>query len=140
MAETKPAKVRLTGDRYIETIGRRKTSVARVRLTKGSGTVTVGEKTLDQYFQLPRLRELVTSPFTKLQLTEFNVSAKVEGGGINAQAEAIRLGIARALVKKDESLKKKLRTLGYLTRDSRAVERKKYGLKKARRAPPWSKR
>jgi small subunit ribosomal protein S9 len=140
MPETKTTKTRLSGDRYIEAIGRRKTSVARVRLSKGKGVVTVGEKTLADYFQQPRLRDLITAPFTKLQLTEFDVTAHVEGGGINSQAEAIRLGIARALVMKDEDLKKKLRAFGYLTRDPRAVERKKYGLKKARRSPQWSKR
>lgn len=133
-------KTRLAGDRYIESIGRRKTSVARVRLSKGSGDITVEGKPAKQYFQLSRLADLVASPLTKLQLTEFNVSAKVSGGGVNSQAEAVRLGIARALVTKDESLKSKLRAFGFLTRDSRAVERKKPGLKKARRAPQWSKR
>lgn len=126
--------------RYVEGIGRRKTSIARVRLTKGDGKVTVGEKTIEQYFQLPRLRELIKSPFEKLGLTELDVEAHVQGGGINSQAEAIRLGIARALVIKDEDFKKRLRALGFLTRDPRAVERKKYGLKKARRAPQWAKR
>jgi small subunit ribosomal protein S9 len=126
--------------RYLEAIGRRKTSVARVRVMKGTGVITIGERELSHYFQQPRLRDLITAPLKKLQLTEFDVTAHVEGGGINSQAEAVRLGIARALVMKDESLKKKLRALGFLTRDPRAVERKKYGLKKARRSPQWSKR
>jgi small subunit ribosomal protein S9 len=126
--------------RYIEAVGRRKTAVARVRLFKGEGGVSVGEKTLAAYFPGKQLQEIVTSPFDKLNMSQFDVTATVQGGGIHAQAEAIRLGIARALVKGDESLKKQLRTLGYLTRDARAVERKKPGLKKARRAPQWSKR
>jgi small subunit ribosomal protein S9 len=133
-------KQKLAGERYIEAIGRRKTAIARVRLMKGTGKITVGEKSLAGHFQLPRLQDLIKSPLVKLQMNEFDVTAHVEGGGINAQAEAIRLGIARALVMKDESLKKQLRTLGYLTRDPRAVERKKPGLKKARRAPQWAKR
>ncbi len=141
MPETKTTtKTRLSAGRYIEAIGRRKTSVARVRVMKGNGTVTVGEMKLADYFQQPRLRDLIMSPFTKLQLTEFDVTANINGGGINSQAEALRLGIARALVKKDESLKKQLRAFGFLTRDPRAVERKKPGLKKARRSPQWSKR
>ncbi len=141
MAENKTTtKTRLTANRYIEGVGRRKTSVARVRISKGKGEITVQGKPLAQYFQLPRLQEIVAAPFSKLQLTEFDVTARVQGGGINAQAEAVRLGIARALVIKDEELKKKLRAFGFLTRDPRAVERKKYGLKKARRAPQWSKR
>ena len=80
------------------------------------------------------------APFTRLKIDNFDVRAKVQGGGVNSQAEAIRLGIARALVASDASLKKQLRTLGFMTRDSRAVERKKYGLKKARRSPQWAKR
>jgi|SRR3990167_9202855 len=126
--------------RYIEGIGRRKTAVARVRLVKGEGKVFVGDRALKDYFQVPRLRDAVMAPFTRLKIDNFDVRAKVQGGGVNSQAEAIRLGIARALVASDASLKKQLRTLGFMTRDSRAVERKKYGLKKARRSPQWAKR
>jgi small subunit ribosomal protein S9 len=140
MPATKSITKKLPESRYIEAIGRRKTAIARVRIVKGTGKVTVGEKTLAQYFQLPRLQDMIVAPLTKLQMTAFDVSAHVSGGGINSQAEAIRLGIARALVMKDADLKGQLRTLGYLTRDSRAVERKKPGLKKARRAPQWAKR
>lgn len=134
MAENK------TKERYIEAIGRRKTAVARVRLVKGGGGITVGEKKLAEYFPEKRLQDLIKAPLEKLQIGQYDVSAHVEGGGIHAQAEAIRLGIARALVTTNEDLKKQLRAFGYLTRDARAVERKKYGLKKARRAPQWSKR
>ena len=126
--------------RSIEGIGRRKTAVARVRLVKGEGKVFVGDRALKDYFQVPRLRDAVMAPFTRLKIDNFDVRAKVQGGGVNSQAEAIRLGIARALVASDASLKKQLRTLGFMTRDSRAVERKKYGLKKARRSPQWAKR
>ncbi|OGY98341.1 MAG: 30S ribosomal protein S9 [Candidatus Liptonbacteria bacterium RIFCSPHIGHO2_01_FULL_57_28] len=124
----------------MEGIGRRKTAVARVRLVKGEGKVFVGDRALKDYFQVPRLRDAVMAPFTRLKIDNFDVRAKVQGGGVNSQAEAIRLGIARALVASDASLKKQLRTLGFMTRDSRAVERKKYGLKKARRSPQWAKR
>ncbi|MEK7608282.1 MAG: 30S ribosomal protein S9 [Patescibacteria group bacterium] len=136
----RPAPVK-SSVRYHEGVGRRKTAIARVRISKGTGEVVVNEKSLAAYFQLPRLQALVTAPFEKLSFTgEFDVSARVQGGGINAQAEAIRLGVARALVLFDETLKKKLRAFGFMTRDPRMVERKKYGLKKARRSPQWSKR
>lgn len=126
--------------RYVEGIGRRKTAVARVRLFKGEGKVFVENRMLAEYFQVPRLRDVVTAPFTRLKIDSFDVHAHVQGGGLNSQAEAIRLGIARALVDGDGDLKKQLRGLGFMTRDSRAVERKKYGLKKARRSPQWAKR
>ena len=127
--------------RYFEGIGRRKTAIARVRIMIGKGDVSVGEKSMAQYFAHPRLQEIIKSPFEKLKLGEkFDVTAQVQGGGIHAQAEAVRLGIARALVEKDSELKKRLRAYGFMTRDPRMVERKKPGLKKARRAPQWAKR
>jgi small subunit ribosomal protein S9 len=126
---------------YIEAVGRRKTSVARVRLFKGTGVMTVNDKDAKRYFPLPRLVADALAPLSDLKIAgEWDVVAKVSGGGIHAQAGAIRLGIARALVKKNEEWKKLLRTFGFLTRDSRMVERKKYGLKKARRSPQWAKR
>lgn len=128
-------------ERYFEGIGRRKTAVARVRLVAGAGKIVVNKKELTDYFRLPKLAETARSPFEHLKLGgRFNVSANVEGGGVNAQAEAVRHGISRALVVWDQEFKKRLRGAGYLTRDSRMVERKKYGLKKARRAPQWQKR
>jgi small subunit ribosomal protein S9 len=139
-ADKAAAAPKLSG-RYIEAVGRRKTAVARVRIAKGSGKFWVGEKTLADYFQIVRLRDTILAPLTRLDLAgDFDMHAKVQGGGVNAQAEAIRLGIARALVEEDVERKKKLRAFGFMTRDSRAVERKKYGLKKARRAPQWAKR
>ena len=128
-------------ERYVEGVGRRKTSVARVRIVPGSGEFRINDKEAKQYFPLSRLTTIVSAPFEKLKLAEkFNVSVHVSGGGINAQAEAVRLGLARALAIKIPDTKLRLHKLGFLTRDPRMVERKKYGLKKARRAPQWAKR
>ena len=127
--------------RYIEAIGRRKTAIARVRVSVGDGKFLVNEKAPKDYFDLPRLIATALAPLTDLQLhKDFDVSAHVKGGGIHAQAEAIRLGIARAIVEKDPAWKLRLRASGFLTRDSRMVERKKPGLRKARRRPQWAKR
>ncbi len=140
VAHLAPAKAAPSG-RYHEGIGRRKTAVARARLFAGSGKITVNGMTLAEYFQMPRFRVLAESPIGKLNFEKkFDVSVHVSGGGIKAQAEAVRHGIARALVLQNGDSKKQLRSFGYLTRDSRMVERKKYGLKKARRAPQWAKR
>lgn len=121
--------------------GRRKTSVARVRLVPGNGEVTVNGRNLDEYFGKKTL-EMISKQALVLTDTEgrFNVIAKVHGGGSTGQAGAIRLGIARALLKAEPSLRPALKRAGYLTRDSRMKERKKYGLKGARRAPQFSKR
>jgi small subunit ribosomal protein S9 len=128
-------------ERYFEAVGRRKTAIARVRLfTKKSG-FDVNNKTLENYFPILRLQKKVVAPIEKMKITDkLGMEAKVSGGGFNAQADAISLGIARSLVKFNPDFKKRLRRFGFLTRDSRAVERKKYGLKKARRAPQWKKR
>lgn len=137
----KPVPPKHAAHRYVEGVGRRKTAVARVRLVKGKGVATVNGKAMDEYFPGAGLRTVALSPLTQLGLAaDFSVSVSVSGGGTQAQVEAVRHGIARALVATDEEFKKRLRTLGFLTRDSRMVERKKYGLKKARRAPQWSKR
>jgi len=121
--------------------GRRKSSVARVYLRPGSGGITVNGKTLDEYLPLETLRMVVRSP---LELTEtlgqFDIMVNVYGGGFTGQAGAIRHGIARALLEASVDYRAKLKTAGFLTRDSRAKERKKYGLKGARRAPQYSKR
>ncbi|MBU6500242.1 MAG: 30S ribosomal protein S9 [Patescibacteria group bacterium] len=127
--------------RYIEGVGRRKTAIARVRLVGGHGKFGVNGKDSEQYFATKRLRELVLSPLTILKVVDkFDGSVKVSGGGINAQAEAVRLGISRALAENNPDFGVRLHKLGLLTRDARMVERKKYGLKKARRAPQWAKR
>ena len=130
-----------TVGRYVEGIGRRKTAVARVRVTTGSGDVKVEGMDLKKYFKMPRLRRVVLAPLDNLKLADkYNVSVHVKGGGLKAQAEAVRHGLSRALVGIDADLKGRLRGWGFMTRDSRMVERKKYGLKKARRAPQWAKR
>jgi small subunit ribosomal protein S9 len=127
--------------KYIEAVGRRKTAIARVRITAGKGGMIVNDIEAGKYFVLPRLVQVAKAAGVRLGIgSDFDVTVKVSGGGIHAQADAIRLGFARAIVKQSPEWKKQLRALGYLTRDSRAVERKKYGLKKARRSPQWAKR
>jgi len=121
--------------------GRRKTSAARVFLRKGNGAITVNGKTLDQFFGRETSRMIVRQPLELIEATDkFDVNVTVAGGGITGQAGAIRLGIARALIEYDESLKTQLRKAGFVTRDAREVERKKVGLHKARRATQFSKR
>ncbi len=128
-------------ERYIEAIGRRKTATARVRLTPASkNTFKINERDLASYFPTEELRKIVEEAMGKVKTGNFSVSAHMKGGGIHSQAEALRHGIARALVKHDESSKTKLKTAGFLKRDPRAKERRKFGLKKARKAPQWSKR
>jgi small subunit ribosomal protein S9 len=126
--------------KYIEGVGRRKTATARVRLYEGRGESLINDKPINQYFTIERFQKTVLDPIKLLKIKNIYFTAKVKGGGIMAQAEAIRHGLSRALVKFNESFKKLLRGAGFLTRDSRMVERKKYGLKKARRAPQWQKR
>ncbi len=126
---------------YFYGTGRRKKSVARVRLYQGSGNVTINGKSIDEYFGLETLKLIVNQPFgTTETLGKFDVVANVRGGGLSGQAGAIRHGIARALVVADETNKPALKKAGLLTRDPRMKERKKYGLKAARRAPQFSKR
>ncbi|MBI2055187.1 MAG: 30S ribosomal protein S9 [Candidatus Sungbacteria bacterium] len=129
-------------DRYFEAVGRRKTAVARIRLfTKGETTTVVNERPFKEYFPTLELQTIVEDPLKKMKSEgRFRVSAKVSGGGIHAQAEAIRLGISRALTVFNPEFRKRLKRSGLLTRDARQVERKKFGLKKARRAPQWQKR
>ncbi|WP_017940582.1 MULTISPECIES: 30S ribosomal protein S9 [unclassified Thioalkalivibrio] len=121
--------------------GRRKTASARVFLRPGTGNITVNEKPLDDFFGRQTSRMVVRQPLEATESTDnFDVIATVEGGGGNGQAGAIRLGIARALVQYNEELRSSLRRGGHLTRDAREVERKKIGLRKARRATQYSKR
>ena len=121
--------------------GRRKSSTARVFLRKGSGNITVNERPLDEFFGRQTARMIVRQPLELTQSSDkFDIMVTVEGGGTTGQAGAIRLGIARALVEYDESLKGDLRKAGFMTRDAREVERKKVGLHKARRATQFSKR
>lgn len=121
--------------------GRRKSSAARVFLRKGSGSITVNGKALDEFFGRETARMIVRQPLELIGVTDkFDINVTVAGGGTTGQAGAIRLGIARALVEYDESLKSPLRRAGFMTRDAREVERKKVGLHKARRATQFSKR
>ena len=125
----------------IVTVGRRKTSKARVFLSKGSGAITVNKKEIKEYFRREVAQMVVLQPLESTKLTgDVDIKATVKGGGSFGQAGAIQLGIARALVKFDESLKSSLKKEGFLTRDSRKVERKKVGLRKARKRPQYSKR
>jgi len=121
--------------------GRRKKSVARVRLVPGTGNITVNKRDLDNYFDFDTLKVLVKEPLVITDtLDKYDVIATVNGGGFTGQAGALRHGISRALLKADEELRPILKKAGFLTRDPRMKERKKYGLKKARRAPQFSKR
>jgi len=121
--------------------GRRKSSVARVRLVPGEGNVTVNDRSLDEYFGLETLKVISKQPLVLTQTeNKFDVFVNVIGGGFTGQAGAIRHGISRALLKADEEFRAALKKAGYLTRDPRMKERKKYGLKAARRAPQFSKR
>lgn len=124
-----------------QTVGRRKTSVARVRLYEGSGKMTLNGRGLDDYFPTMAQRLRVLDPLREAEAEgRYDIEAKLEGGGTTGQADALRLGIARALVEIDPELRDGLKKAGLLTRDARAVERKKYGLRKARRAPQYTKR
>jgi len=124
-----------------QTVGRRKEAVARVRLRDGAGRLVLNGRALEDFFPTMAIRMRVMEP---LQLTQtqdrFDVDATLEGGGVNGQADALRLGIARALIEYDPELRPTLKKAGLLTRDARAVERKKYGLRKARKAKQYTKR
>ena len=122
-------------------VGRRKKAIARVRLIPGEGNIVINKRDLDNYFGLETLKTVVRQPMTLTETTgRFDVIVNVHGGGYTGQAGAIRHGIARALVKADIDLKPDIKKAGFLTRDPRMKERKKYGLKAARRAPQFSKR
>jgi len=121
--------------------GRRKTATARVYLQPGTGSITVNERPLDEFFGRETGRMIVRAPLELTQLVgKFDIAAHVDGGGITGQAGAIRHGIARALIQYDETLRKPLRQAGFVTRDAREVERKKVGRRKARRGTQYSKR
>ena len=125
---------------YIGT-GRRKTSVARVRLVPGSGNITINNRDIEEYFNYDTLKVLAREPLTITDtLDKYDVFVNVKGGGFTGQAGAIRHGISRALINSDEELKPVLKKAGFLTRDPRMKERKKYGFKKARKSPQFSKR
>ena len=126
---------------YYYGTGRRKSSVARVRVYPGTGKITINDRDIDNYFGLETLKLIVRQPLNLTGTTEkFDVVVRVAGGGVTGQAGAIRHGLSRALLQFDENLRPALKKAGFLTRDPRMKERKKYGLKAARRAPQFSKR
>ena len=132
MYETKP---------YFYGTGRRKNSVARVRVYTGTGKITINDRDIDDYFGLETLKLIVRQPLAVAEVEgKFDIVVRVNGGGVSGQAGAIRHGLARALLQYDENLRPALKKAGFLTRDPRMKERKKYGLKAARRAPQFSKR
>ena len=147
MMKTAPSKTKKTNaavpqgsDGYLYARGKRKSGVASVKVFSGNGEIMVNQKPYQQYFQ-QSLHDTITGPLKALGLeSSRRVEARVTGGGIRGQAESVRLGIARALVLENPDWKKTLRSNGFMTRDPRAKERKKYGLKRARRAPQWTKR
>jgi len=120
--------------------GRRKKSIARVRMIPGTGKIVINDRPLEQYFASGFLQLIVNQPLVSAEIKNVDVLVNVHGGGLTGQAGAIRHGIARALIKDNEQLKPELKKQGYLKRDPRMKERKKYGLKKARKAPQFSKR
>ena len=121
--------------------GRRKKSIARVRLVNGNGNITINNKALDEFLGVETLKVIVKQPLTATNtLDKYDVIVKVTGGGISGQAGAVRHGISRALLEVNSEFRPVLKSNGFLTRDSRTKERKKYGLKKARKAPQFSKR
>jgi small subunit ribosomal protein S9 len=125
----------------IQSTGRRKAAVARVRFRPGTGVVTVNKRPLDEYFPSATHRMIITEPLRLVEKAEaFDVDTTLDGGGISGQAGALRLGIARALAELDPEVRIPLKRAGFLTRDDREKESKKYGLKKARKAPQYSKR
>lgn len=129
-------------EKYIEAVGRRKTSTARVRIKDASkASFVVNGIDAKDYFKTEEQKRLIQDPVVKGKPgTKLHVEVKVTGGGIHSQAEAIRHGLARALVLQDAEMRSKMKTLGFLKRDARAKERRKFGLKKARKSPQWSKR
>jgi small subunit ribosomal protein S9 len=125
----------------MQSTGRRKEAVARVRIRPGTGKITVNKRPIEDYFPSETHRMIVTEPLRLVSLEEtYDVDATMDGGGVSGQAGALRLGIARGLVNIDEELRTTLKRAGFLTRDAREKESKKYGLKKARKAPQYSKR
>lgn len=131
-----------TQPKFIEAIGRRKEAVARVRLHHGgSGTITINDRVLMEYLPIQIMQEIVTAPLRETGMENvFDVVVRVRGGGIHGQADSIRLGIARALTEFNPEFRSVLKKRGFLSRDARVRERKKYGKKAARRSPQWSKR
>ncbi|MBA2390991.1 MAG: 30S ribosomal protein S9 [Geodermatophilaceae bacterium] len=131
----------LGAPRAVQTVGRRKEAIVRVRLLPGTGQFTLNHRSIEDYFPNKVHQQLIREPFVTLEkVDQYDVIALLHGGGVSGQAGALRLGIARALIEVDPEDRPALKKAGFLTRDPRATERKKYGLKKARKAPQYSKR
>jgi len=130
------------GEHYLEAVGRRKTAVVRVRLHEGGHTpsILVNGKKYDAYFPLPVERKMLTAPFEAADIKNYQVTALAKGGGLHAQAEALRLGISRAILMTTPDMRSRLKAMGFLKRDPRMVETKKFGSRKARRPQQWRKR
>lgn len=138
---TTATKTKKTVEKFIEGLGKRKDAVARVRLTPSKKTTwKVNDREVHVYFPTDELRRVAAAPLAMLEDLHFNISVQVKGGGIHGQADAVALGIARAIIKSDVGLRKTLKKENMLSRDARIKERRKFGLKKARKAPQWSKR
>ncbi len=142
--KAKPAITKKTQGRYVEFVGRRKTAIARVRVHFADGakkdfSITINDISFDKYFPLVKQQKTVVAPFVAIE-SSYPTTVLVKGGGAITQAEAVRLGISRALVESMPTIRNKFKTLGYLTRDPRMVETKKFGKRKARRAQQWRKR
>lgn len=131
-----------TKEKYFEAVGRRKTAVARARITPAAKqSITINDKDVNEYFVTKEMQAIAEAAFIESKIAQkFKVTAMLSGGGIHSQSEALRHAIARALLDYDIELRKKLKKLGFLKRDPRAKERRKFGLKKARKSPQWSKR
>lgn len=141
VAEVEVASPVVLSGRPVQTVGRRKEAVVRVRLVPGSGKFTLNGRSLEQYFPNKLHQQLIREPLVTVEKTErFDIFANLKGGGTSGQAGALRLAIARALIEVDSEDRPPLKKAGFLTRDPRVIERKKYGLKKARKAPQYSKR
>ncbi len=139
--EKKEIKPTVKPARYFEGLGGRKSAMARVRLFTKKGDTTINDQEIDKYFKTLRQRHAAISPLVLMNAKDtMFFTAHVSGGGLSAQSEAVRHGLSRALVKFNEEYRKRLKKSGFLTRDAREVERKKYGLKKARKGPQWAKR
>ncbi|MHC1562899.1 30S ribosomal protein S9 [Actinomycetospora sp. C-140] len=139
--DTAPAPVFAAIDRPVQTVGRRKEAIVRVRLVSGTGRIVCNKKAFEEYFPNKVHQQLIREPLVTTERTEqFDVHATLTGGGTSGQAGALRLALARALTEVDPDDRPGLKKAGFLTRDARATERKKYGLKKARKAPQYSKR
>lgn len=133
---------KIPNTKYFEAVGRRKTAIARVRLfPEAKSSYVINDKSLEQYFPVREMQMTATEAITNSKVeAKFLVSVHLKGGGLSAQSEAMRHGVARALLEYDKELRTRVKKLGYLKRDPRAKERRKFGLKKARKSPQWSKR